>query len=104
MEFLDNQPENAHINYVRNPVSGMREIERLMDDLEPRLSQITVPALLLQSSGDPVVDPKGSRKIFDMLGSVDKQFILFNFNRHGILVGDDTARVYRTISDFLARL
>jgi hypothetical protein len=39
-----------------------------------------------------------------MLGSVDKQFILFNFNRHGILVGDDTARVYRTISDFLARL
>ena len=51
-----------------------------------------------------MVDPKGSRKIFDMLGSVDKQFILFNFNRHGILVGDDNARVYRTISDFLARL
>ena len=104
MEFLDNHPENPHINYVRNPVAGVREIERLMDDLEPRLSQITVPALLLQASGDPVVDPKGSRKIFDMLGSVDKQFILFNFDRHGILVGDDTARVYRTISDFLARL
>ena len=104
MEFVDNRPENPHINYVRNPVAGVREIERLMDDLEPRLSQITVPSLLLQASGDPVVDPKGSRKIFDMLGSVDKQFILFNFNRHGILVGDDTARVYRTISDFLARL
>jgi esterase/lipase/1-acyl-sn-glycerol-3-phosphate acyltransferase len=104
MEFVDNHPENPHINYVRNPVSGIREIERLMDDLEPRLSRITVPAMLLQASGDPVVDPKGSRKIFDRLGSVDKQFILFNFKRHGILVGDDTARVYRTISDFLARL
>ena len=104
MEFVDNCPENPHINYVRNPVSGVHEIERLMDDLEPRLSQVTVPALLLQASGDPVVDPKGSRKIFDMLGSADKQFILFNFNRHGILVGDDTARVYRTISNFLARL
>ncbi len=68
------------------------------------MSRITVPSLLLQASGDPVVDPKGSRKIFDRLGSVDKQFILFNFKRHGILVGDDTARVYRTISDFLARL
>jgi esterase/lipase len=104
MEFVDNRPENPHINYVRNPVAGVREIERLMDDLEPRLSQITVPSLLLQASGDPVVDPKGSRKIFDMLGSVDKQFVLFNFNRHGILVGDDTAQVYHTISDFLARL
>jgi esterase/lipase/1-acyl-sn-glycerol-3-phosphate acyltransferase len=104
MEFVDNHPENPHINYVRNPISGVREIERLMEDLEARLSKITVPSLLLQASGDPVVDPKGSRKIFDMLGSVDKQFILFNFNRHGILVGDDTARVYRTISDFLARL
>jgi esterase/lipase len=104
MEFVDNHPENPHINYVRNPVSGIREIERLMDDLEPRLSRITVPSLLLQASGDPVVDPKGSRKIFDRLGSVDKQFILFNFKRHGILVGDDTAGVYRTISDFLARL
>jgi esterase/lipase len=104
MEFLDNHPENPHINYVRNPVAGVREIERLMDDLEPRLSRIGVPCLLLQASGDPVVDPKGSRKIFDMLGSADKQFILFNFDRHGILVGDDTARVYRTIGDFLARL
>ena len=104
MEFVDNHSENPHINYVRNPVAGVREIERLMDDLEPRLTQITVPSLLLQASGDPVVDPKGARKIFDKLGSVDKQFILFNFNRHGILVGEDTARVYRTIGDFLARL
>ena len=104
MEFVDNHSENPHINYARNPVAGVREIERLMDDLEPRLSQITVPCLLLQASGDPVVDPKGSRKIFDRLGSVDKQFILLNFKRHGILVGDDTATVYRAISDFLARL
>ena len=103
MEFVENRPENPHINYLRNPVSGVREIERLMNDLEPRLEQIAAPALVLQASQDPVVDPRGSRKIFDRLGSRDKQYLLFNFNRHGILLGEDCCRVYRSIADFLNR-
>ncbi|MFO7707998.1 MAG: alpha/beta fold hydrolase [Desulfobacterales bacterium] len=104
MEFVENRPENPHINYFRNPVSGVREIERLMDDLEPRLEKVAVPALILQANEDPVVDSRGSRKIFDRLGSQDKQYLLFNFNRHGILLGEDCSRVYRAISDFLDRL
>jgi esterase/lipase len=82
----------------------VREIERLMDDLEPRLEKIAVPALILQASEDPVVDPRGSRKIFERLGSKDKQYVLFSFNRHGILLGEGCDRVYRAIGDFLDRL
>lgn len=104
MEFVENRPENPHINYFRNPVSGVREIERLMDDLEPRLETIAAPALILQASEDPVVDPRGSRRIFDRLGSEDKQYMLFSLNRHGILLGKDCGRVYRAIGDFLNRL
>jgi esterase/lipase len=104
LEFVENRPENPHINYFQNPVSGVREIERLMDDLEPRLESIAVPALILQASEDPVVDPRGSRKIFDRLGSRDKQYVLFSFNRHGILLGEDCGQVYRAISDFTNRL
>ncbi len=101
MEFVENRPENPHINYLRNPVSGVREIERLMDDLEPRLAKIRVPALVVQSSADPVVDPKGSRKIFDLLGSEDKRLLLFSMQRHGILIGEGSERVYQSISAFL---
>ncbi|MCU0539414.1 MAG: alpha/beta fold hydrolase [Desulfobacterales bacterium] len=104
MEFVENQPENPHINYFRNPVSGVREIERLMDDLEPRLERIKIPALILQSSEDPTVDPRGSRRIFDRIGSPDKQYILFAYKRHGILLGEGCERVYRAIGDFLDRL
>lgn len=67
-EFVENKSENPHINYARNPISGVRELERLMDALEPKLADIETPALVLQSRGDPVVDPKGSRKIFELLG------------------------------------
>ncbi|MFO7645322.1 MAG: alpha/beta fold hydrolase [Desulfosarcina sp.] len=99
--FVENHPENPHINYFKNPISGVRELERLMSSLEPRLPQITVPALVVQSRQDPVVNPKGAEKIFRLLGSTDKQMVLFNLARHGILLGDGAERVYRAIGDFL---
>jgi esterase/lipase/1-acyl-sn-glycerol-3-phosphate acyltransferase len=104
LEFVENRPENPHINYLRNPVAGVREIERLMDDLEPRLGGIVTPCLVVQSSGDPVVEPRGSERIFKMLGSSDKKYILFNFDRHGILLGENAGKVYRVIDDFLQQL
>jgi esterase/lipase len=59
--------------------------------------------LVLQSTQDPVVDPRGSRKIFEKIGTEDKEYVLFNFNRHGILLGDGSEKVYRVIGDFLQR-
>ena len=103
MEFVENKPENPHINYLRNPISGVREIQRLMDDLEPKLSDLNMPALIVQSRRDPVVDPKGSRKIFKLLGTEDKEYRLFNLDRHGILLGDGSQRVHKAIGEFINR-
>ena len=103
MEFVENKPENPHINYLRNPISGVREIQRLMDDLEPKLSDLNMPALIVQSRRDPVVDPKGSRKIFKLLGTEDKEYRLFNLDRHGILLGDGSQRVNKAIGEFINR-
>ena len=102
-EFVENKPENPHINYFRNPISGVVEVDRLMDDLEPRLTDLNVPALVVQSRGDPVVDPKGSRKIFELIGSNDKEYLLFNFDRHGILLGDGAQKVHKAIGEFIKR-
>ena len=102
-EFVENKSENPHINYLRNPIAGVRELERLMDALEDKLTRIQIPALVLQSRGDPVVDPRGSKKIFELLGSDDKQYVLFNFDRHGILMKEGSARVHNVIGDFVAR-
>jgi len=104
MEFVENKPENPHINYLRNPISGVREIERLMDNLEPKLPDLKMPALIVQSRRDPVVEPKGSRKIFERLGTENKEYHLFNFDRHGILLGDGSQIVHRAIGEFINRL
>ena len=102
--FVDNHPENPHINYFKNPISGIRELERLMSSLEPRIPLIKSPALVVQTREDPVVDPKSTEKIFQLLGSTDKQMVMFNFQRHGILLGEGAERVYRAIGDFLDHL
>jgi len=104
MEFVENNPENPHINYLRNPISGVRELVRFMGAVEPKLADIKVPALVIQSLGDPVVNPKGSRRIYNLLGSKDKEYILFNFKRHGILLGDGSNRVHKAIWDFIRHL
>jgi esterase/lipase len=103
-EFVENKPENPHINYIRNPISGVAEIDRLMDDLEPRLADIKVPTLVVQSTGDPVVDPKGSRKIFELIGSLEKEYLLFSFERHGILLGEGANKVHMSIGNFINKL
>lgn len=104
MEFVENRPENPHINYFRNPVSGVLELERLMDAVDDRLSDIRMPALVVQSSGDPVVRPGGSRRAFKRIGSEDKSYILFNFDRHGILLGKDSEKVHKAIWNFIEGL
>jgi esterase/lipase/1-acyl-sn-glycerol-3-phosphate acyltransferase len=103
-EFVENHPENPHINYLRNPIAGMRELEKLMKSAENRLDDIHLPALLVQSDEDPVVDEKGTRKSFKLLGSERKRCLLIHSIRHGILLGDGSTEVYRAIEEFISHL
>ena len=91
-EFTENNPQNPHINYFRNPISALRELDRLMVSIEPKLSLITIPTLVIQGRLDPVVDPKGTRKIFDGIASENKEYFLMNYNRHGILLNKGAER------------
>lgn len=100
-EFVENHPENPHINYHRNPIEGVRQIERLMKDLENRLKDVAIPAFVLQSGSDPVVNVKGTRTLYDRLGSSRKEYHLFSMNRHGILLKEGAERVYRSIVHFI---
>ncbi|SDU60275.1 alpha/beta fold hydrolase [Desulfobacula phenolica] len=100
-EFIENHPENSHINYRRNPVSGIHQLEKLMEYLEPKLKTITKPTLVIQSRKDPVVNPKGTLKLFKQLGSDNKEYYIFDYDRHGILTGEGVQRIYKAIEQFV---
>lgn len=103
-EFIDISPEHPQINYSRLPIAGVAELERFMDALEPKLPAIKTPALVVQSQGDPVVNPEGSKRLFERLGSKQKDYLVFDLERHGILLGEEAAPVHAAIWDFVARV
>jgi esterase/lipase len=101
MEFVENDPEYPQINYVRTPVRGGYELERLMRLVENRLKNVVDPALIVQASDDPVVDPVSGQEIFDKLGAKEKKLFMVNANHHGILRGQGADEVNTKVLEFL---
>ncbi len=101
MEYVKNDPENRHINYFRNPISGVAQLEKFMDVVEKRLKDLYVPALIVQGSRDPVVNPASGIEIFDLIGGTDKELCRLYAERHGIVNGEGSHRVFRRVERFL---
>jgi len=101
MEFAVNDPENPHINYLRNPISGVRELEKMMSALEERLGDIRIPSLVIQGSEDPVVNPESAGEIFDSIGTGYREINKIYSTRHGIVRGDTAERVAARVINFL---
>jgi esterase/lipase/1-acyl-sn-glycerol-3-phosphate acyltransferase len=101
MEYVDNDPENPQINYLRNPIHGVYELEKMMKLVLERLVFIMEPVLVIQGSDDPVVNPVSGREIFEKLGSKEKQLIQINADHHGILRGKEADMVKENVLTFL---
>ena len=99
--FVDNHPENEAINYLRNPVIGVQELDRAMSAMNLDLPKIVSPTFLIQGSRDPIVCPSSGQYIFDRIGTADKQLLTLNRDRHGIVLGGRSEEVFEHIDHFL---
>lgn len=100
-EYLENAPENEHINYKRNPLTGVRELNRAMEAMENVLEQIVVPTLVMQGSKDPIVDPSSGLDIFSQVGTPLKELTVFERENHGIVNGPRSKEVFERVYRFL---
>jgi esterase/lipase len=103
-EFVEIVPERPQIKYARLPVAALAELERLMEDLEPRLSEVVVPTLIVLGQGDPVVNSEGTALLFKRIGAQEKNYLPLDFNRHGILAGEGSEKVHAAIAAFIDKL
>lgn len=103
-EFLEFSHGNSHVNYPRNPVAGVAEIGKYLESLEKAYATIHQPALIIQADSNPVVDPKGSKQLYDSIGSTDKEFCLLSYDRHVLVNGDGTEKVFKKIGAFICDL
>ena len=103
-QFLDFSHGNPHVNYARNPVSGVHQVGQFLDSAVKQYHQIRQPALVIQADENPVVDPGGSRKIFEMIGSDRKEYCLLSLDQHILVHGRRADMVQWKISNFIKRI
>jgi carboxylesterase len=100
-EFVTNHADNPDINYLRCPVNGIVQIQRLMKVVCRGLPSIVIPSLIIHATQDPKVDVQSSRDIFRCIRSPIKRYREIEFNRHGIVRGEIAQEVFKTVESFL---
>jgi esterase/lipase/1-acyl-sn-glycerol-3-phosphate acyltransferase len=101
---LINHSESPDINYDTNYLWGIRELRRAMRACRRHLSEVTAPALVMQSDDDPVVDPRSASILHDRLGSDTRLVVRMPGARHLVVRGDRSAHVFERIEAFIERI
>ena len=101
-EFMKNDADNPHINYLHCPVSAFVQVKKLMKKVHRSLPDIFIPALVIQAQNDPKVAPQSGPAIFKLLGTDKKHFSWIDYNMHGIVRGEIALEVFKEVESFLA--
>jgi esterase/lipase/1-acyl-sn-glycerol-3-phosphate acyltransferase len=103
-EYVDDEPENPNMNYSRNYLKGVEELENLMKECNEFLDKVTTPALIIQAKNDPVVSPLSGKIIYQKIRSKNKFLFEPNFSNHVIINRDNKEEVFEEIRSFLYKL
>ncbi len=87
--------EKVSINYLREVGSAAKNWEKL---IAPR---VKIPTLIVQGEKDPIVSPKGSRRLFELLASTDKQFKPYQNIPHTLPWDPETPDVLETVCKWI---
>lgn len=98
--YIEDVPEVPETNYHRNYLSSMLQLQSLMNKTQAVLPTITVPALIIQSTLDPIVDPKSADIIYQSLASTTKDKFLVQKPYHTILKGEDSEIIFEKVYQF----
>jgi len=101
--FRKGDPENPHINYQNIPISAIAELKKVMDHTPDCLEEVDQPALILQGSEDPTVDPSSGEMILKAIMSKQKKLVLVDTDRH-VIVLDQGSSVHEEILQFILSL
>lgn len=104
LEYIDNDPENRHINYTKNPLAGVKQLVEVMNEAQDALERIHLPLLVIQGSKDPTVNPISGQSIFDRTATAHKELVVLERDRHGIVNGEGSDEVFERVYHFLERV
>jgi esterase/lipase/1-acyl-sn-glycerol-3-phosphate acyltransferase len=104
LSYVDDHPENPDINYSRNYIASVAQLEKLMDECDKNLSLIKCPTLVIQGDNDPVVNPISGQNIYNKINSSVKFLSILEFKNHVIIYCNDSQKVFDEIKKFFVNL
>jgi carboxylesterase len=93
-----------HVDYPAYPTRSIAELRDLLAVMRGALPEVKVPVLLVHSQDDTGVDPENSQKIFDRLGSQDKQIFFVQDCGHVVTREPERERIFREAANFIHRI
>ncbi len=100
-EFISEDP---HMNYKKNPFTGILEVGKLLDLVDGNIEKIRCPVFIIQGNNNPVINEASSRLLYDRLQYEGKQFGLYTSDLHIIINGKGSGPVQRAILSFISRM
>lgn len=93
--------ENPGINYEVNYLRGTRQLQLAVAACRKQLDQVTAPALIVQADADPLVHPDSAHILYDNIASTNKGCAEMEFDRHVIIRGDGSEKVFERVGEFI---
>lgn len=100
-DIRDPQARAVHPSSDAMPLPAVHELVRLQASLRPRLGELRVPALIAHGRHDRTARPSDAQRIFDALGSPQKELLWLARSGHVVPVDYDRAQLAAASADFL---
>jgi carboxylesterase len=101
--YVDPASEQYSWSYDEHPVRAGHELLKLIRQIENILPRITCPALLIQSTKDPVIQQYSGRTIYDRIGSKDKDLMMLYNSGHRVTIDAEWEIVAEKSHEFIAQ-
>jgi carboxylesterase len=102
--WFDKDAFKQHVAYPKNPVRSAGELNQLLGVMRASLPDVKVPVLLIHSRDDHYVVEGSMDKIYENLGSSDKQKLWVEGGGHVITEEPTRTAVFKAAADFIERV
>jgi len=90
-------------HYGTFPVGGAAELWALQRVVSGELDKITTPAIVFNATRDAMITPDSARRMYDGLGTEDKEFVTLHNSGHCLTVDSEREAVYAQTYGFIVR-
>lgn len=103
-DWHEEQQGRKHYSYPYYPMISVAEFIAVLAEMQAQIPEITVPVILMQSTGDNTIPANSMEFIYSLLTTEDKQKIWFHNSNHMITMEPDRFEAFRLIHEFITRV